>query len=77
MNVAKRKKEFSLDLRGLRARVAERVTKHVNADRKHAYQIKIDPSQVSRVLSGERGSKWADLIREIARQVAVEMGGAK
>ncbi len=77
MNVAKRKKEFSLDLRGLRTRVAERVTEHVNAARQHAYPITIYPSQVSRVLSGERGSRWAELIRETARQVAIEMGGVK
>ena len=73
--MVKRKKEFSLDLRGLRTEVARRVTEQINAGRLHAYQITVYPSQVSRVLSGERGSRWSDLIRETARQVACEMGG--
>lgn len=61
--------------RGALVMIVNRVTNCVNADRAGAYQIKIYPSQVSRVLSGERGSRWSDLIRETARQVAREMGG--
>ena len=71
----RRKKEFSLDLRGLRSEVSRRVTKQVNRNRQHAYQIKVSPSQVSRVLSGARGSRWADQIFEMAKLVSAEMTG--
>lgn len=70
-----KRKEFSLDLRGLRSEVARRVTEQINVGRAHAYQITVYPSQVSRVLSGERGSRWSDLIHETARIVAREIGG--
>lgn len=72
----KQKKEFSLDLRGLRSKVAARVTEIVRGN-EGDMDFVLYPSTVSRVLSGKRGSRYADLIRETARRVAIEMGGAK